>query len=47
MIFVSTLIPTSRRFQLKKKAIEKVKGNKRVKFVYADVNNNVCLMLEK
>ena len=37
---------TKRRFDLKKKAQEKIKDNANVKFAYADVNNNICLMLE-
>ena len=37
---------TKRRFNLKKKADEKIKDNPRVKFAYADVNNNICLMLD-
>ena len=37
---------TKRRFDLKKKAQEKTKDNPKVKFSYADVNNNICLMLE-
>ena len=32
---------TRRRFQLKMKTIEKVEGNKKIKFVYADINNNM------
>ena len=36
---------TKRRFDLKKKAEEKIKDNPKVKFAYADVNNNICLML--
>ena len=36
---------TKRRFQLKKMAVEKVQGNPKVNFVYADINNNICLML--
>ena len=36
---------TKRRVDLKKKAIEKTQNNHKVSFVYADVNNNVCLML--
>ena len=36
---------TKRRFLLKNMAIEKVKDNQKVKFAYADVNNNICLML--
>ena len=36
---------TKRRVDLKKKAIEKTRDNARVQFVYADVNNNICLML--
>lgn len=36
---------TKRRVDLKKKAIEKTRDNERVSFVYADVNNNICLML--
>ena len=36
---------TKRRFLLKKHAIEHVKGNDKVKFVFADVNNNICIML--
>ena len=36
---------TKRRFTLKKKAEEKVEGNRNIKFVYADVNNNICLKL--
>ena len=37
---------TKRRFDLKKKAQEKTKDIARVKFCYADVNNNICLMLD-
>ena len=36
---------TKRRFLLKQKANDKVNGNAKVKFVYADINNNICLML--
>ena len=36
---------TKRRVDLKKKAIEKTQNNNKVSFVYADVNNNICLML--
>lgn len=36
---------TKRRFLLKMKAIDRVKGNPLVKFAFADVNNNICLML--
>ena len=36
---------TKRRFILKKKAEEKVEGNPNIRFVYADVNNNICLRL--
>ena len=36
---------TKRRFDLKKKAEEKIKNNPKTKFAYADVNNNICLML--
>ncbi len=37
---------TKRRVGLKKKAIEKTKDNKKVRFAYADINNNICLLLE-
>ena len=37
---------TKRRFDLKKAAEEKIKDNVKVKFSYADVNNNICLMLD-
>ena len=37
---------TKRRFDLKKKAEEKTRDNPLVKFAYADVNNNICLMME-
>ena len=37
---------TKRRVDLKKKATEKVNGNEKVKFAYADMNNNTCLMLK-
>ena len=36
---------TKRRFLLKKTAIDRVKGNDLVNFVFADVNNNLCLRL--
>ena len=36
---------TKRRFDLKKVAQQKTQGNPKVKFAYADVNNNVCLRL--
>jgi hypothetical protein len=35
---------TQRRVQLKKKAIEKTKDNHKVDFVFADINNNICLL---
>ena len=37
---------TKRRVDLKKKAIAKTEHNPKVSFAYADVNNNVCLMLK-
>ena len=37
---------TKRRVELKKKAIEKIAGNEKVAFAYADINNNICLLLE-
>ena len=37
---------TKRRFDLKKVAQQKTQGNPKVKFAYADVNNNICLRLE-
>ena len=37
---------TKRRFDLKKKAEEKIRENPLIKFAYADVNNNICLMLQ-
>ena len=37
---------TKRRLELKKKAEEKVKGNKNISYVFADVNNNIGLKLE-
>ena len=37
---------TKRRFDLKKKAQEKINGNQKVKFSYSDINNNICIMLE-
>ena len=36
---------TKRRFDLKKKAEEKTRDNEHVKFAYADINNNICLMM--
>ena len=37
---------TKRRFDLKKKGQELTKDVARVKFCYADINNNICLMLD-
>ena len=37
---------TKRRFLLKKWAIELVKNNEKVDYVFADVNNNICLRLK-
>ena len=37
---------TKRRFILKKLVMEKTKDMAAVKFVFADVNNNVCIMLK-
>ena len=36
---------TKRRADLRKTAVEKTRGNAKVKFAYADVNNNICLLL--
>ena len=36
---------TKRRVNLKMKAIEKITGNNKVNFAYADINNNICIML--
>ena len=36
---------TKRRFSLLKMAKEKTNGNAKVKFAFADINNNICLML--
>ena len=37
---------TKRRLELKNIAIAKTKNNPKVSFAYADVNNNICLMLK-
>ena len=37
---------TQRRVQLKKKAIKLTKDNEKVDFAYADINNNICLLLK-
>ena len=36
---------TKRRVELKKKAVEKTRENDKVSFAYADINNNICLLL--
>ena len=37
---------TKRRVELKKVAVAKTENNPKVSFAYADVNNNICLMLK-
>ena len=37
---------TKRRFQLKKMASDSVRNNDKVEFVFADVNNNLCVRLK-
>ena len=37
---------TKHRFMLKKLAQDRIKGNSLVDFVFADVNNNICLRLK-